>query len=66
MVVDREIARIHDRIYGFPRLVGDSILASQSTFYFVEYDSTRVPTALEFPRHSVERMDKRLYRVYLK
>jgi len=63
VAVDREVARIHHRIYGFPRLVDDAALGSQPLFYFVEYDSTRAPVAAEFPRHTVERVDQRLFRL---
>lgn len=61
--VDREVARIHQRLYGFPRMVDAAVLDSEPEFYFVEYDSTRTPTAEEFPHHAVERLDKRLFRV---
>jgi hypothetical protein len=63
VAVDREVARIHRRIYGFPRLVDDIALGSLPLFYFVEYDSARAPIAAEFPRHTIERIDQRLFRL---
>ena len=66
VAVDREVARIHRRIYGFPRLVNDSALSSLPLFYFVEYDSARAPIAAEFPRHTIERVEPRLFRLALR
>ena len=61
--VERDVARVHRRQYGFPRTVSRTDLDSASTFYFLEQDSTRVPTPAEFPDRRIERVGPRLFRL---
>ena len=61
--VERDVARVHQRQYGFPRIVSRTDLDSASTFYFLEQDSTRAPTAAEFPDRRIERVGPRLFRL---
>ena len=63
LVVDRDVAKVHGRFYGFPRLMSPAQLATLSSFYFLELDSARVPEADEVPGHVIERVGARLYRI---
>jgi hypothetical protein len=61
--VERDVARVHLRFYGFPRIVSPAELDSARAFYFLEQDSTRVPTPAEFPDRHIERVGPRLFRL---
>jgi hypothetical protein len=61
--VERDVARVHRRQYGFPRIVSRAGLDSVGTFYFLEQDSTRAPTPAEFPDRRIERVGPRLFRL---
>jgi hypothetical protein len=62
-VVERDVARVHQRQYGFPRIVTREDLDSARAFYFLELDSRRSPTPAEFPRRRIQRVAPRLFRV---
>jgi hypothetical protein len=62
LVVDRDVARVHARFYGFPRLASPAQLSSLTTFYFLELDTARTPDAGEVPGHVVERVGPRVFR----
>lgn len=62
-VVERDVARVHFRRYGFPRIVTPVDVDSIPAFYFLESSSARVPTAAEFPRRRIQRVSPRLFRV---
>ena len=62
-VVERDVARVHQRQYGFPRIVPRQGLDSTGTFYFLEQDSARTPTPAEFPDRRIERVGPRLFRL---
>jgi len=61
--VERDVARVHQRQFGFPRIVSRADLDSASTFYFLEQDSARTPTPAEFPDRRIERVGPRLFRL---
>jgi len=61
--VERDVARVHQRQYGFPRIVSRADLDSAGTFYFLEQDSARTPTPAEFPDRRIERVGPRLFRL---
>jgi hypothetical protein len=61
--VERDVAAVHQRQFGFPRIVSRSDLDSSSTFYFLEQDSARTPTSAEFPGRRIERVGPRLFRL---
>jgi hypothetical protein len=63
LIVDRDVARVHERFYGFPQLVTPAQLAKIPFFYFLELDPTRIPSPTEVPGHTVERVGPRLFRV---
>jgi len=60
-VVERDVARVHLGLYGFPRTVGRRELDSTRAFYFLELDSTRSPTAVEFPGRRIRRVGERMF-----
>jgi hypothetical protein len=62
-LVERDVARVHRRQYGFPQIVSRTDLDSASTFYFLEQESTRAPTPAEFPDRRIERVGPRLFRL---
>ena len=55
-IVERDVARVHERLYGFPHLVTRADLDRERAFYFLEADSTRAPTRSEFPGRRIERV----------
>jgi hypothetical protein len=61
--VERDVAQVHRRHFGFPRIVSRGELESASTFYFLEQDSARTPTTAEFPGRRIERVGPRLFRL---
>ena len=61
--VERDVAGVHQRQFGFPRIVSRRDLDSASTFYFLEQDSARTPTPAEFPDRRIERVGPRLFRL---
>jgi hypothetical protein len=61
--VERDVARVHRRQYGFPRIVSRADLDSAGTVFFLEQDSARAPTAAEFPNRRIERVAPRLFRL---
>jgi hypothetical protein len=58
---DLDIARVHQRRYGFPRITSRVQLDSLSQFYFLELDPARAPTPAEFPGRTIERVAPRLF-----
>ena len=63
--VERDVTRVHQRLYGFPRLVTPADLAGIRSFYIVELGSRDAPTAKQFPRRSISRVADRVFRVSL-
>jgi hypothetical protein len=63
--VERDIARVHHRLYGFPNLVTPAKLDSLPSFYLMEPESEGAPTGEEFPRHAITRVDDRVFRLAL-
>jgi hypothetical protein len=61
--IERDVARVHSRQFGFPRIVAPADLETLPTFYLVEFSGTRVPTAREFPYHNIEQVSSRLFRL---
>jgi hypothetical protein len=62
-IVERDAARAHARVYGFPRIESTVDLARRDAFYFIELDPTQSPTSREFPDDSVARVGHRLFRL---
>ena len=62
-IVERDAARAHARVYGFPRIERSTDLAEVPAFYFIELDPAQAPTAHEFPRDSIARVGNRLFRL---
>jgi hypothetical protein len=61
--VERDVARVHQRLYGFPRLVTPGELAQRPAFYLLELGETRVPATSEFPLDDIARVAPRLFRL---
>ena len=61
MAVERDVATVHHRLFGFPRIVTPTGLESVKTIIFLEFDSTKSPTRVEFPNHEVTRIASRAY-----
>ena len=66
LIIDCDVARVHQRVYGFPRLATPVQLAELPSFYFLELDSSRTPSVGEFPDRAIERVAPRLYRIRLR
>jgi len=62
-IVERDAARAHTRIYGFPRIESSVDLAARDAFYLIELDPSQAPTPSEFPRDSIARVGHRLFRL---
>ena len=62
-IIERDVARAHQRIYGFPRIESTTSLANIDSFYLMEYDPLATPTPLEFPDDSISRVGNRLFRL---
>jgi hypothetical protein len=62
-IVERDVARAHARIFGFPRIVSIDSLRNVTDFYLLEPDSTRAPTVSEFPHMRISRVAPRLFHV---
>ena len=65
VIVERDVARAHRRLYGIPGIVTPTDLRSTSAFYLLEADSTRRPTADEFPHRRIDKVGQRLFRLEL-
>jgi len=63
--IERDVARVHQRQYGFPRIVTRAELDTAGAFYFLEQDSKRTPTSIEFPNRHIVRIGQRLFRLEL-
>jgi hypothetical protein len=61
--VERDVARVHLRHYGVPRIVTPADADSIPAFYFLEIGFTRGPTATEFPGRRIQRVSQRLFRI---
>ena len=59
--VERDIARVHHRLYGFPKLVTPDYLSRLASFYLVEPERDGAPTSQEFPRHAIRRVADRVF-----
>jgi hypothetical protein len=64
VMMDLRIARVHHRFYGFPRIAGASELEVLPSFYFIELDSARSPSAREFPGRAIDRVAPRLFLIH--
>jgi hypothetical protein len=62
-IVERDVSRVHRRLYGFPRIVAPIDLERIESFYFLELDSTRAPSTTEFPRYDISKVETRLFRL---
>ena len=62
-IVERDVARVHWRLFGFPRVVTPAELSGGAPFYLLETDSTRTPSAAEFPRFGITEVAPRLFRL---
>jgi hypothetical protein len=58
---DLDLARVHARFYGFPRISSRAELRALPSFYFVELDSKRSPSPNEFPGRTISRVAPRLF-----
>jgi hypothetical protein len=65
-IVERDIARVHRRLYGFPNLVGPAELARVPSFYLVEPEIADAPTSTEFPAHVIRRVGGRVFQLVLR
>jgi hypothetical protein len=63
---ERDIARVHRRLYGFPNLVTPADLGRLASFYLVEPESESAPTSKEFPRHTITRVGDRVFHLALR
>lgn len=61
MAVERDVARVHRRLFGFPNIVTPADLDSIPAFYFIELNSPRAPSEGEFPNHGVTQIAPRAY-----
>jgi hypothetical protein len=59
--VERDVARVHRRLYGFPNLVTPDDVGRLSSFYLIEQESDGAPTVQEFPRHAISRVADRVF-----
>lgn len=64
--VERDIARVHGRIYGMPNIVTPAELGRLPSFYLMEPESESAPTAKEFPRHTMSRVADRVFYLALR
>ena len=64
-VIERDLARITRRLYGFPKLVTPAELSRVSSFYFME-PKGGAPTREEFPRHTISRVGDRAFYLVLR
>ena len=62
---ERDVARVHRRIYGFPNVVTPADLGGVPSFYLVEPESRDAPTSTEFPRHAISRVADRVFHLVL-
>jgi hypothetical protein len=64
MILERDVARIHHRLYGFPRLESiDSGTPSSDHYVFVPTSGTAYTLSLLFPDKEVTRVGPRVYRI---
>jgi hypothetical protein len=66
LAVERDIARVHRRLYEFPSLVTPAELGRLPSFYLMEPESEGAPTSEEFPRHAVGRVADRVFHLVLR
>ena len=64
-VIERDLARITRRLYGFPKLVTPAELSRVSSFYLME-PIGGAPTNEEFPRHTISRVGDRVFHLALR
>jgi hypothetical protein len=64
--VERDIARVHRRLYGFPNLVTPAELGRVPSFYLMELESEGAPTSKEFPQHAITRVEERVFHLALR
>jgi hypothetical protein len=62
-IVERDVARVHEELYGFPRLVSPKDLSAVSSFYFLEQGEGKSRVRLEFPGYDIQLVTSRLYHV---
>jgi hypothetical protein len=64
--IERDLARVNRRLYGFPNLVTPAELGRFPSFYFMEPKSGGAPTSKEFPRHAISRVADRAFHLVLR
>ena len=62
-LVEWDVAKAHNRIYGIPTLIERAAVERQPTFYLLEPFDALSPSVGEFPGRNIERLTPRLYRL---
>ena len=63
LVVERDVARVHLRQFGFPQIRTTNELAEVDSFYVVELYTDRAPTPEEFPGRVIRPVASRVFSV---
>lgn len=61
--VERDVARVHARLYGFPQLSAVEDLRQQAQFYLLDEADTEAFGRLWFPSFTIRRVAPRLFRL---
>ena len=65
-VIERDLGRIHRRLYGVPTQLTPAELGRLQSFYLMEPDREGAPTSKEFPRHVINRVSDRVFHLELR
>ncbi len=61
--VERDVARVHARLYGFPHVAAVEALRQQTHFYLLDETDTETFGHLWFPLFTIQRVAPRLFRL---
>lgn len=61
--IERDVATVHARLYGFPHLSSVEALRQQTHFYLLDEDDTETFGRLWFPSFAIRRVAPRLFRL---
>jgi hypothetical protein len=63
LIVERDVSRTHQRLYGWPKIITPAELAQLPSFYLMEPENESAPTSKEFPRRAITRVADRVFRL---
>jgi hypothetical protein len=62
-IVERDVSRTHQRLFGWPMIVTPAELEHVPAFYLMEPENGSAPTTAEFPRRAITRVADRVFRL---